>query len=149
MRYWWLMVVGPLLVTVGCGPPGWEMMGPPDITGKQAMATVDAFIATNGWEMGYSSFEFSFGTNRPPLLYGLPWSRLNGRGYPALTHGGILYVALEGFHHDVIGVAYNPKTNSFPPEVLGFKPLANHWYVWTFAELDPSTKLTRRYEGQK
>ena len=115
------------------------------------MAAVEAFITTNGWEMSSSpALELAFGIGKaPPMLRGLPWKRLERREFPAVTHDGILYVALEGWHHDVIGVAYNPKTNRFPREVLGFKPLADHWYVWTFAELDPSAKLTKRYEGDK
>ncbi|HZR21516.1 MAG TPA: hypothetical protein VFE51_29815 [Verrucomicrobiae bacterium] len=129
--------------------PRWERMGPPDINGKKGMAAVDAFIATNGWEMNSSPLAFAFGFGQSVPLKGLPWKRLANREYPVLTHGGVLYVALEGWHHDVIGVAYNPRTNSFAAGVMGFKPLADHWYVWTFAELDDSIKLTKRYEGQQ
>ena len=149
MRYLMPMAVALLATAVGCGRPGWEVMETPDVTGKQGMAAVEAFVASNGWEMVSSPLAFSYGTTNARLLQGLPWTRLSARGYPALTHGGILFVALYGFHHDVVGVAYNPNTNTFPPEVLGFKSLTNHWYVWTCAELHPSTKLTRRYEGQK
>jgi hypothetical protein len=124
-------------------------MEPPDIPGKKGMVAVDAFIDTNGWEMSSSPVAFAFGLSRSASLKGLPWKKLANREYPALTCGGVLYVVLDGWHHDVTGVAYNPKTNAFAPGVIGFKPLANHWYVWTFAELGDSVKLTQRYEGQK
>ncbi len=91
------------------------------------------------------AFNFAFGVTKPPTLRGLPWRRCRDRSYPALSHGGILYVVVEGFHNDVIGVAYNPKTNAFDPAVLGFKPLADHWYVWT--STDDPMHLTRSMNG--
>ena len=140
-----ILTAAALTACIGCGPPGWEIMSAPDVQGTNAMAAVDSFVATNGWNMSMSPFDFAYGVTNPPVLKGLPWRKFRDRGYPALTHGGILYVALEGFHHDVIGVAYNPNTNAFDPTVMGFKPLADHWYVWTMC--DPPLKLTRKYEG--
>ena len=134
-----------LAMTMGCGPPGWEVMSTPDIHGTNALAAVERFVATNGWDMSITPLDFGFGLTKPPMLSGLPWRRFSTRSYRALTHGGILYVALRGFHHDVVGVAYNPKTNAFDPSVVGFKPLADHWYVWTTT--DEPLQLTKRYEG--
>jgi len=133
-----------LAMTMGCGPPGWEVMSAPDVHETNAMATVESFVATNGWDMSMTPFDFAFGVTNPPVLRGLPWQRFKNREYPALTHGGILYVALKRFHHDVIGVAYNPKTNVFDRSVVGFKPLADHWYVWTTT--DEPVQLTKKYE---
>ena len=110
-----LLMAATMALTVGCGPPGWEAMSAPDIHGTNAMAAVEGFIATNGWDMPLTPFDFAFAVTKPPTLRGLPWRRYRDRSYPALSHGGILYVALEGFHHDVIGLAYNPKTNSLTP----------------------------------
>ena len=140
-----IWVVGTIILTMGCGPPGWEAMSSPDLHETNAMAAVEGLLATNGWDMSLTPLDFAFGVTKPPTLRGLPWRRYRDRAYPALSHGGILCVALEGFHHDVIGVAYNPKTNAFHPAVVGFKPLADHWYVWT--STDDPVKLTKRYEG--
>lgn len=137
-------VVFVLARILSSGPPGWERMEPPDVPGEQGMAAIESFVATNGWNMSMTPFDFAFGLTKPPELKGLPWRRLRSRGYPALTHEGILYVALEGFHHDVIGVAYNPKTNAFDRSVIGFKPVGDHWYVWTTT--DEPLKLTKKYE---
>ncbi|HYG35686.1 MAG TPA: hypothetical protein VEC99_12920, partial [Clostridia bacterium] len=135
----------------GCAPPAWERMDAPDITGKSAIAAVDGFVATNGWNMNISPFAlFRPGGGQQGRLRGLPWSELAESSYPALTSKGILYVALSSSGNRVTGVAYNPNTNRFPKIVAGFKPLADHWYVWTLLAEDPATrpKLTQRYEGQ-
>lgn len=136
----------------GCAPaPDWERMENPDIKGKTAMAAVDSFLDANGWNMNKSPFAlFRPAGGRQGRLQGLPWSRLANSTYPALTSRGILYVALTYSGNGMTGVAYNPDTNQFPKVVAGFKPLADHWYVWTFLAEDPATrpKLTQRYEGQ-
>lgn len=151
MRLAVILAVIATMGLIGCGPPGWESMSKPDLVEKDAMLAVESFVGTNGWEMCESAaFEFSYGKKQPPLLQGLPWSRLKNRCYPALTSGGILYVELTGFHHDIIGVAYNPNANRFPKEVGGFKPLADHWYVWTTAEdRAGNLNLTQRYEDER
>ncbi len=137
---------------MGCAPHAdWERMETPDIKGKTGMAAVDNFVGANGWNMNKSPFAlYRPGGGPQGRLRGLPWTRLAESTYPALTSGGILYVALRYSGNGVSGVAYNPNTNRFPKEVAGFKPLADHWYVWTFLAEDPATrpKLTRRYEGQ-
>ncbi len=138
-------------MTACAPPPAWERIQNPDLKGKTAMAAVDSFLATNGWSMNKSPFAlFRPGGGRQGLLQGVPWSSLTNTAYVALTSNGILYVALKSSVNGVTGVAYNPNTNRFPKEVAGFKPLADHWYAWTFLAEDPATrpKLTRRYEGQ-
>jgi hypothetical protein len=156
MRWSTFILVAGAVAMTGCAPPpDWERMENPDIKGKTGMAAVDNFVDANGWNMNKSPFAlFSPGGGRQGRLRGLPWSRLTNSTCPALTSKGILYVALRssgnGVTGDVTGVAYNPNTNRFPKEVAGFKPLADHWYVWTLLAEDPATraKLTRRYEGQ-
>ena len=136
----------------GCAPPpDWERMENADIKGKTGMAAVDNFVDANGWNMNKSPFALLRpGGGRQGRLRGLPWRRLTDSTYSALTSRGILYVGLRYSGNGVTGVAYNPNTNRFPREVAGFKPLADHWYVWAFLAEDPATrpKLTRRYEGQ-
>src|SRR5205814_8197349 len=108
---------------------------------------VQAFIATNGWNMQTGNFVFTYGLEKPKKIRGLPWECIREREFPALTHDGILYVILTGWHHDCNGIAYNPTTNSFPPAIRGFKHLGEHWYAWAQPE-DPIT-LSQQYEGHK
>jgi hypothetical protein len=146
-----IMVAGVAAMTGCAPPPAWERMENPDLKGKTGMAAVDSFLATNGWNMNKSPFAlFRSGGGRQELLQGLPWSSLTNSTYVALTSKGILYVGLTSSGNSVSGVAYNPNTNRFPKIVAGFKPLADHWYVWTLLGEDPATrpKLTQRYEGQ-
>lgn len=151
MRWPTFILIAGAIALTGCAPaPGWERMGNPDLKGKAGMAGVDGFVAANGWDMNRSPMSLVYPVGRQGRLRGLPWSRLATSTYPALTSRGILYVTLNYFGNDMVGVAYNPNTNRFPKEVAGFKPLADHWYVWTFAT-EPTVRpnLTRRYEGQK
>jgi hypothetical protein len=120
---------------------------PPTLTNSSAMASVSAFIATNGWSMHTDSLgPFAWVKNQKPIR-GLPWKEIEDREFPATTHNGILYVKFTGWHYNDHGVAFNPKTNRFPKSILGFKALANHWYVW--AQRDDSLEMAQVYEGQK
>jgi hypothetical protein len=155
MRWPKLILIAGTTALTACAPPAWERMDPPDVKGKSAKAAVDSFVAAHGWNMNQSPFAlFRPGGGQQGRLRGLPWSKLADGAYPALTSSGILYVALRcsgnGVTGEVTGVAYNPNTNRFPQIVAGFKPLADHWYVWTLLAEEPATRpeLTRRYEGQ-
>lgn len=125
----------------------WDEVPPPTLTNPAAMAAVRAFIASNGWNMHTGWLSFGYIPDRDPKpkpIRGLPWEVIKDREFEAFTYGGILYVILGGGHHSLNGVAYNPSTNAFPPEITGYKPLAAHWYVWSHPE-DP-INLPRIYE---
>jgi hypothetical protein len=151
MRWPMFILVAAATAMVGCRPPEWERMENPDIKDQTAMAAVDSFVATYGWNMNKSPMALVHpGGGRQGRFRGLPWTRLADSSYPALTSRGIFYVALKIYDNNASGVAYNPDTNQFPREVAGFKPLADHWYVWTFVGAPAGKpKLTRRYEGEK
>jgi len=124
----------------------WDEVPPPTLTNASAMAGVNAFIATNGWNMHSNKYlMFTYGFEHPRPIRGLPWEVIRDREFPALTHRGILYVILSGGFHNVSGVAYNPNTNRFAG-ANGFKPLGGHWYVWAQVE-DSWDKLPKVYEG--
>jgi hypothetical protein len=112
------------------------------------MVTVDAFIATNGWNMTTGAVGFGWGLIEQKLrpISALPWVQLKDREFRAITSEGILYVVLDSWHHNSSGVAYNPKTNRFDDLIAGFKPLGGHWYAWGQPE-DPIL-LPKQYEGQ-
>lgn len=124
----------------------WDGVPPPTIVGLHAMDRVDAFIATNGWNMEREDWRVIDMTDNDKPIRGLPWAVIQDREFQAVTHGGILYVMFSGWHHNCSGVAYNPATNAFPKRILGFKPIGEHWYVW--AEADSPLKLVQEYEGQ-
>lgn len=127
----------------GCGR--WDAMAPPDIHGTNALASVEAFVASHGWSMQTNGPPFEANVS-PGRISGVPWKKLAAQQLPALTQGGILYVVTkQGFHHDLIGVAFNPKTNTFGPTIRGFRPLGEHWYVWTQPEFQSMT-LIQKYE---
>jgi len=126
----------------------WDEIPPPTLTNAAAMATVNAFIATNGWNMctgGLGHFAF---VSEKKSLRGLPWREIRDRDFDAVTHKEILYVRLKGWHYNDSGVAFNPKTNRFDGSIAGFKHLTNHWYVWAMPE-DPDVSLAKIYEGEK
>ena len=125
----------------------WDEVPPPTLTNAGAMRAVEAFIETNGWNMHTNRLVFSYGDEQTRPIRGLPWGVIKDREFPALTHRGVLYVVLRGWHHNLSGVAYNPNTNAFADAIAGFKPLAGHWYVW--AQPDNPIKLPQVYEGQK
>jgi len=123
---------------------GWDEVPAPTVDGADALATVRAFVATNGWNMQTGALLFTYGVEKSQPLRGLPWKAVKDREFTALTHNGILYVMLSGFHHDCNGVAYNPNTNRFPASISGFKPIGAHWYVWKQTEI--SVKDVQNYE---
>ncbi len=127
----------------------WNEIPAPTMSGSNAMAAVDAFVAANGWDMQNDGaiFPVLFSPDKSKPIRGLPWKEIHEREFRAVTHNGILYVEFTGFHHDSNGVAYNPKTNSFARDIAGFKPIGKHWYVW--AQIDPPEKLPQEYEGSK
>ena len=125
----------------------WDELPPPTLTNSSAMAGVDTFIATNGWNMLTNTFEEFGRVKNLQRIRGLPWREIQDRDFPAVTHNGILYIYFKGWHHNDSGVAFNPKTNAFPSRILGFKPLANHWYAW--AQSDDGMPMMQVYEGQK
>ena len=125
----------------------WDEVPGPTLTNGSAMASVNAFIATNSWNMHTNRLgPFAWVKNWKPIR-GLPWREIEAREFQATTHNGILYVWFTGWHYNDNGVAFNPKTNTFPKSILGFKPLANHWYAW--AQRDDGLVMTQAYEGQK
>jgi hypothetical protein len=124
----------------------WDAVPAPTMAGTNALAAVQAYVATNGWNMQTGGLLFTYGREEPRPIRGLPWKAIHKVEFPALTHNGILYVILSGFHHDCGGVAYNPKTNSFPMGISGFKHIGQHWYVWTQPEGE--IVLSQEYEGQ-
>lgn len=126
---------------------GWREIPPPTLRAPKAMSAIDAFVATNGWQMVTGGLLFSYGPVPSQPLRGLPWKEIHDRSYSATTHNEILYVVLSGWHHDWHGVAYNPRTNAFAPAISGFRPLGSHWYAWVQAEF-PHPPLEQRYEGQ-
>ena len=108
------------------------------------MAAVEAFIATNGWNMQTNGSPFWEG--RSKMIRGLPWRSMSRQEFVAVTEGGILYVLSNpGSHHDCAGVAYNPLTNRFAPTIRGFKPIGGHWYVWIQPEFQSLT-FPQQYE---
>jgi len=125
----------------------WDEVPPPTLTDSNAMATVTAFVATNGWSMHTGNWAFHYPMIDLKPIRGLPWEAIRDREFPALTHQQILYVVFPGGgHNSYRGVAYNPSTNAFPPAIRGFKHIGQHWYVWTQPE-DP-IPLLQQYEGR-
>jgi hypothetical protein len=124
----------------------WDTVPAPTMTGTNAMATVNDFIAANGWDMQKDGAVFSvvFPSQAKPIR-GLPWKAIHEREFPAVTHDGILYVDFRGFHDDGSGVAYNPRTNVM--RVAGFKPIGQHWYVWVTT--DTTETFVEEYEGER
>lgn len=121
----------------------------PTVRGTNALASVEAFVATNSWNMHRGRLIFGFGLEKPKPIRGLPWVAIQEREFPALTHEGILYVILDGWHHTVDGVAYNPQTNRFP-STIAVKYVGEHWYSWTQPEDQPvAGGLPQVYEGQR
>jgi hypothetical protein len=114
---------------------GWDEIPPPTMSGANSLRAVESFIATNGWYMYDNGHAFVPGINKPKSFRGLPWEVIHDREFQALTDSGILYVALQGFGPSTYGVAYNPKTNSFPRVVQLFKPLGQHWYAWVIPDM--------------
>jgi hypothetical protein len=135
------------LLFVGCSK--WAQTGAPDITGANALESVNKFVATNGWN-SYSETNTSiFWAEAEPSHYitGLPWKHLTSQQFPALTSNGILYVLLaDEFHADYIGLAYNPHTNHFPEWIRKFQPVGNHWYVWAQPEFWATSSTDGKYE---
>ena len=123
----------------------WDSVSRPTIKGAKAMVPVATFIQTNGWNMQTNALIFSYGTERLRTISGLPWTHLFDKSFPAVTHSNILYVVTDQWHHDVVGLAFNPKTNRFAPCISGFKHVGDHWYVWTQTETPMS--LPTIYEG--
>src|SRR5260221_113345 len=62
----------------------WDEVPAPTITGSNAMAAVDAFIATNGWEMQKDNRRvlevLDFEQSKP--ISGLPWAVIHEREFP-------------------------------------------------------------------
>jgi hypothetical protein len=125
----------------------WDEVPAPTITGTNAMDAVYSFIATNGWDMQKDGYIFSITPDKSKRIGGLPWAVIRDREFPAVTHAGILYVIFTGWHFNDSGVAYNPNTNTFAENMLGFKPIGQHWYVW--ATRDDGQKMAQEYEGTK
>jgi hypothetical protein len=110
----------------------WDEVPPPTMTNSTAMIWVNAFVATNGWNMQTDTWfwgELSHPDRSKPI-WGLPWTVIHYREFPAVTHEGVLYVFFEGWNYNYSGVAFNPRTNPFAPVFHGFKPIGQHWYVW-------------------
>src|SRR5688572_18078968 len=85
------------ILVVGCGRSSpysglrWDKVAKPLAT-PNAMAGVEAFLRTNGWQMQTGGvLFFSVGDKMRPLA-GIPWSGLTGKEHLAITCDGILYV---------------------------------------------------------
>lgn len=136
---------------------GWDEVPAPTLVGSNAMSAVNAFVATNGWNMQTNNCIFDCikdidgsDDDRSKPIRGLPWVAIHEREFSAVTHDKILYVFSRGFHHDGDGVAYNPYTNHFPATIQCFKPIGQHWYVWAFDhEFGPPVPQPQIYEGAK
>ena len=108
----------------------WDEVPARTMTGSNAMAEIDSFIATNGWDMQKDGMVFTvLAPDKSKPMRGLPWEVIHDREFLAVTHDGILYVWFKGWHHNDSGIAYNPKTNVFARD-RAFKPIGQHWYVW-------------------
>ena len=133
----------------------WDEVPAPTLVGSNAMSAVNAFVATNGWNMQTNDciFDCVFDDDdhaKSKPIRGLPWAVIHEQEFPAVTHDGILYVFFRGFHHDGHGVAYNPHTNNFAGTIDAFKPIGQHWYAWAFDHESPSTvPQPQIYEGAK
>ena len=129
----------------------WDEVPAPTLVGSNAMSAVNAFVATNGWNMQTNdciSDDDNEAKSKP--IRGLPWAVIHEQEFPAVTHDGILFVFFRGFHHDGHGVAYNPQTNHFAATIDSFKPIGQHWYVWEFDhEFPPTVPHPQVYEGSK
>ncbi len=126
----------------------WDEVPPPTLTNLHAMDAVQSFTKTNGWNMATNDIFGEFSATHPMKpIRGLPWSVIKDRDFRAVTCNGVLYVLLRGWHHDLNGVAYNPKINIFTGRISGFKPIGGHWYVW--AAGDYQLPLVQRYEGRE
>ena len=107
----------------------WDKISKP-LSDTNAMAGVEAFLRTNGWQMQTGSvLFFGVGDKMRPLA-GIPWKGLTRKEYFAITCDGILYVPLRGFGPESDGIAYNPKANPFPSTINGFVPAGDGWYGW-------------------
>ena len=126
----------------------WDGVPAPTMTNSNAMDSVNEFIATNGWNMQTNNCAFDCldDSHIYQNIRGLPWTVIQEREFPAVTHNHVLYVMFTGWHHNGSGVAYNPATNAFVGEMHGFKPIGRHWYVW--ATDDSGFDLEKIYEAQ-
>ncbi len=133
----------------------WDEVPAPTLAGPDALSAVNAFVATNGWNMQTNDCIFDCISDddnaaKSKPIRGLPWTAIHGQEFPAVTHDGILFVFFRGFHHDGHGVAYNPQTNHFPATIDSFKPIGHHWYAWAFDhEFQPTVAQPQIYEGSK
>jgi len=127
----------------------WDEVPAPTVTTTNAMAAVDAFVSTNGWDMQTDGMVFCspLAPDKSKVIRGLPWTVIHDREFRAVTHAGILYVFFTGWHWNDHGVAYNPNTNAFAWRMAAFKPIGQHWYVW--ATTDDNWKGPQQYEGSK
>lgn len=125
----------------------WDEVPAPTMTNSNAMAAVDAFVSTNGWDMQKDGIVFCspLAPDKSKIIRGLPWKEIHDREFPAVTYDGILYVKFTGWHYNDRGVAYNPKTNAFARGFAAFKPIGQHWYVW--ATTDDLWKGPQQFEG--
>lgn len=133
----------------------WDEVPAPTLVGSNALSAVNAYVATNGWNMQTNDCIFDClsgddNQDKSKPIRGLPWAVIHAQEFPAVTHDGILYVFFRGFHHDGHGVAYNPLTNHFAATIDSFKPIGQHWYAWVFDhEFPPSVPQPQIYEGTK
>jgi hypothetical protein len=124
----------------------WDEVPAPTMGDSNAMATVDAFIATNGWDMQKDNGRVlgPIDIKQCKRISGLPWKVIHDREFPAITRDGTLFIWFTGWHHNDTGIAYNPKRNTFS-RGIAFKPIGQHWYVW--ATSDSGDFGPHEYEG--
>jgi len=125
----------------------WNEVPAPTMTGTNAMAAVDAFVSTNGWDMQTDGIIYlsPLAPDKSKFIRGLPWTEIYDREFPAVTHNGILYVFFTGWHYNDQGVAYNPNTNTFVRGLAALKPIGQHWYAWK--KTDDTWEGLHQYEG--
>src|SRR5436190_6469982 len=72
----------------------WDEVPAPTLVGSNAMSAINAFVATNGWNMQTNDciFDCIRGDHKSKPIRGLPWAVIHDQELPAVTHDHILYV---------------------------------------------------------
>ena len=142
------------MLLVGCSR--WDSKPGDYVRDTNAMTDATQFISTYGWNSCTNEGDLHRWENIPPhyifqphYIHDLPWSGLRNQKIQALTHGGIFYVLSnpDAWRRSCGGIAYNPQTNRFPAkEGICFKPIGEHWYVWSISEVSVRTNMPKIYE---
>lgn len=118
---------------------------PPDMSWTNPASGISEFIKENGWSMYRAPMPFLVGLQyRTEPITGVPWTDISSNTYSAVTYDEILFIVLSGFGADSLGVAWNPRANSFPGNITGFTPLGRGWYAWHQSD----QRGNKQYEGE-